>query len=203
MVYRRTPGIQSRLDTQRAAIVQAATDLLADGGYAACSVVAVAARAEIATGTVYRHFDNKAALVAEVFRTVVAREVAAVRAAAERPGTAVEQVAAVVETFAGRAFKSPRLAYALLAEPVDPLVHALRLDYRIAFRDVIVAIVAAGVAVGALPPQHATVVAAALVGALGEALVVPLALGAADPDTLPTLITFAVRAIGAGHAPHP
>ncbi len=203
MVYRRTPEIQARLDGQRAAILQAAAGLLADGGYAACSVAAVAARAQIAAGTVYRHFDNKAALVAEVFRSVVAREVAAVRAAAASPASPAERLTAIVETFAGRALKSPRLAYALLAEPVDPLVHALRLDYRIAFRDVIVAVVAEGVAVGTLPPQNAIVVASALVGALGEALVLPLAAGVADPDTVPTLIAFVIRAIGASHVVHP
>ncbi|MCW3000347.1 MAG: ArcR family transcription regulator, partial [Solirubrobacterales bacterium] len=48
---------------------------------------------------------------------------------------------------------------------------------------------------GQLPPQNATVVAAALVGAIGEALVGPLATGAEDPDTVPTLIAFAHRAI--------
>ena len=91
MPYRRTPEIQARLDAQRVAIVAAAGELLADGGYAACSVAAVAARAGIAAGTVYRHFDGKAELVGEVFRAVAGREVDAVRTAvtgtrASRPG---------------------------------------------------------------------------------------------------------------------
>ncbi len=71
MPYRRTPQIQARLDAQRAAIVSAAGELLAEEGYAACSVAAVAARAGVAAGTVYRHFDGKAELVAELFRVVV------------------------------------------------------------------------------------------------------------------------------------
>jgi AcrR family transcriptional regulator len=200
--YRRTPEIQARLDTQRVAIVNAASALLAEDGYAGCSVAAVSANAGVAAGTVYRHFDGKAELVGEVFRTVAGREVQAVRAAVAGTSGVVAQTAAVIETFAGRALKSPRLAYALLAEPVDPFVEELRLEFRTAFRDVIVEVVAGGVRRGDLPPQNAAVVAAALVGAIGEALVGPLAAGTADPDTLPTLIMFACRGMGAADATH-
>ena len=202
MAYRRTPVIQARLDAQRAAIVGAAATLLAEQGYAACSVSAVAARAGVAAGTVYRHFNGKAELVGELFRSVAAREVDAVRAAAASTTGVHAQTSAVIETFAGRALKSPRLAYALLAEPVDPVVDALRLEFRRAFRDVIVTVVADGVRRCEIPPQNAVVIAAALVGAIGEALVGPLATGADDPDTVPTLIQFAARALGAVDAAH-
>jgi AcrR family transcriptional regulator len=197
MAYRRTPAVQARLDRQRAAVVHAAAELLAEQGYAACSVAAVAARAGIASGTVYRHFDSKADLVAEVFRDVVGREVAAVRDAVASEHDVVGRIAAVVETFAGRALKSPRLAYALLTEPVDPAVDELRLEFRIAFRDIAAQAIADGVRSGDVPPQNAEVVAAALVGAIGEALAGPLASGVDDADTIPTLIQFAARAIGA------
>jgi AcrR family transcriptional regulator len=200
--YRRTPEIQARLDTQREAIVEAAGSLLAEHGYAGLSVAAVATTAGVAAGTVYRHFDGKAELVSEVFRSVAGREVDAVRAAVAATSGVVAQTAVVIETFAGRALKAPRLAYALLAEPVDPVVDELRLEFRIAFRDVIVDVVAEGVRCGDLPPQNAAVVSAALVGAIGEALVGPLAAGTGDPDTVPTLIAFARRAIGAADATH-
>lgn len=197
MPYRRTPAIQARLDQQRADIVSAATALLAEQGYAACSVAAVAARAGIAAGTVYRHFASKAELVAEVFRGVVTREVDAVRSAVDAEHSVSGRVAAVVTTFAGRALKSPRLAYALLTEPVDPVVDELRLEFRVAFRDIASAAIADGVRRGELPPQNADVIAAALVGAISEALAGPLAAGAEDHDTVPSLIAFAHRAIGA------
>lgn len=198
MAYRRTPQVQARLDARRAAILTAAGDLLAEDGYSGCTITAVAERAGAATGTVYKQFADKAALVAELFRAIVTREVDAVRAAASA-GSSAERTAAVIETFAGRALKHPRRAYALLSEPVDPAVDALRLEFRRAFRDVIAASISAGVASGELPPQDPTVVAAALVGAIGEALVGPLAAGTEDADTVPTLIAFAHRAIGARH----
>ena len=114
----------ARLDARRAAIVTAAADLLADEGYTGCSVAAVAARAGVATGTVHNHFEGKTKLLSEVFRTMVTREVDAVRRASQA-GRAVERITAAIETFAGRALKNPRRAYALLAEPVDPVIEEL------------------------------------------------------------------------------
>jgi AcrR family transcriptional regulator len=194
--YRRTPQIQARLDAQRAALLDAAGALLAERGYAACSIAAVAARAGISTGSVYTHFPSKSVLVADVFRAVVGREVEAVRTAVAAERTAAGRVQAVIETFAGRALKQPRRAYALLAEPVEPVVDELRLQFRLAFRDVIAAAVADGVATGELPRQNPAVVAAAVVGGIAEALVGPLADGVEDPDTVPSLIEFVHRAVG-------
>ena len=221
MAYRRTPRVQARLDAQREALLGAAQDVLAEGGYANCTVANVAARAGIATGSVYAHFADKSALLTDVFRAAVGREVAAVRAAAdrvdtdrvdteqrgtERLGTASAQVAAVVETFAARALKQPLRAYALLVEPVDPAVDALRLEFRLAYRDVLATAVRRGVATGELPPQHPDVVAAALVGAIGESLVGPLAAARRhdpiDPDTVPALLAFTHRAIGGPDRAH-
>jgi AcrR family transcriptional regulator len=202
VAYRRTPQIQARLDAQRLGVVQAATDLVRESGYRGCSIARVAARAGVAPGTVYNHFTGKGDLLAEVFRTVVSHEVDAVRAAAESPGNAAARVTAVIETFAGRAMKAPRLAYALLAEPVDPKIDQLRLVFRQAFTDVVAAAIADGVATGELPPQNASVTASALVGALGEVLVGPLATGTAEPDIVPTVITFASRGIGVLNAAH-
>ena len=190
--------MQARMDSQRAAIMDAAVDLLSEQGYAGCSMAAVAARAGIATGSVYRHFPGKAELVVELFRFVVSHEVDAVAKAAAQPGDLVQRVVAVVETFASRALKSPRLAYALLAEPVDLPVEAERLVFRRAFRDIGAERIADAVAAGALPPQNPEITAAALIGALGEILVGPLAAGAAEADTMPALITFTLRALG-GH----
>lgn len=201
MAYRRTVQVQARLDAQRARIVAAAVDLVRTRGYGGCTVAAVSSRAGVASGTVYNHFAGKTDLLAEVFRAVVGREVDAVRSAVASGGTVVERTVAVVETFAFRALKSPRLAYALLAEPVDPIVDGLRLEFRIAFRDVIAASVEAGVRDGELPPQNAQIVAAALVGAIGEALVGPLA-GQDDPSAVPALVSFALRSLGVSDVPH-
>ncbi|PWU59540.1 TetR family transcriptional regulator [Micromonospora globispora] len=196
MAYRSTERVKARLSASRQRIIAAALEIMAAHGYAGCSVAAVAERAGLATGSVYRHFPTKADLFAEVFRTASQREVDAVaRAAALETGVA-ERVSAVVETFSGRALQSPRLAYALLAEPVDPAVDAERLVFRRAYAELIAGYVAEGVASGELPPQDSDLSATALVGALAEAMVGPLAAGVAGRDTIPGLIAFIHRALG-------
>ncbi|MEU9506065.1 TetR/AcrR family transcriptional regulator [Micromonospora sp. NPDC048170] len=188
--------MRARLSASRERIVAAALEITAAHGYAGCSVAAVAERAGMATGSVYRHFPTKADLVAEVFRTASQREVDAVARAAALETTVAERVSAVVETFSGRALRSPRLAYALLAEPADPAVDAERLVFRRAYAELIAGYVAEGVANGELPPQDPELTATALVGALAEAMVGPLSAGVAGPDTIAHLTTFLHRALG-------
>ncbi|MFJ1459905.1 TetR/AcrR family transcriptional regulator [Nocardia sp. N2S4-5] len=195
MAYRRTPAVQARLDAQAGAIVHAAARVLSERGFSGLSMAAVAAEAGVATGTVYKNFSGKTELVTAVFRDVVTREVAAV-AAAGAEGTSVERVTAAVETFAGRALKNPKLAYVLLAEPVDAAVDTERLRFRRAFAETFQSAVAEGVANGQLPPQDPRVSAAALVGAIGEVLVGPLADGLHGEAVVPELVTFALRALG-------
>ncbi|MGW0522939.1 TetR/AcrR family transcriptional regulator [Crossiella sp. NPDC003009] len=200
MPYRRTPSVDARRAATRDRVLGATRELLAEAGYAGCSIAAVARRAGVAAGSVYLHFPNKADLLAEAFRVVVGHEVDAVAQAVAAAPDHRAGVVAVVETFAGRALKSPRLAYALLAEPIDAAVERERLRFRVAFRDLVSGVLATAVERGELPPQNPAVSAAALVGAVGEVLIGPLAAGHADPDTIPNLISFCLRAIGAPHA---
>ncbi|MBB2935336.1 AcrR family transcriptional regulator [Amycolatopsis bartoniae] len=201
MPYRRTPQVQARLDAQRAGILKAAAELLAERGYAGCSVAAVAERARIATGSVYKHFPGKAELVVELFRGIVGHEVDAVKAAAQEPGEPAERVVAIFETFAVRALKAPRRAYALLAEPVDAPVEAERIVFRRVFRDLAAEHIREGVRTGLLPPQDAELTAAALVGAITEVLVGPLTTD--NNGAVAGLRPFILRALGGSDAGHP
>lgn len=203
MAYRRTPAVQARLDAQHQQIVRAAAAVLARAGYAGLSMAAVAAEAGVATGTVYSHFEGKTDLVGAVFRQVVDREVAAV-SAVTAAGGAVDRLVAAVETFAGRALKNPRLAYALLAEPVDVAVDAQRLHYRQVFASNFEAAIRAGMAGGDIAGQDPRISAAALVGAIAEVMVGPLSQRSDnDPDSasadrvVAELVAFALRAVGA------
>ncbi|MFF0409818.1 TetR/AcrR family transcriptional regulator [Kitasatospora sp. NPDC004745] len=207
MAYRRTPAVQARLDAQRETVLQAAVLLLAERGYGGCTMAAVADRAGIATGSLYQHFANKAELSVELFRRVVTREMDAVNAAVAARETPQDRIAAVVETFASRALRAPRLAYALLVEPADAVVDGERLVFRRAFRDVIATEIATAVADGELPEQDPVLTAAALVGAVGEALAGPLsaAPGRRGAPAGPATATAAqpVPATAAGALPEP
>jgi AcrR family transcriptional regulator len=183
----------------RERLLAAAQALIEEGGYCAASVVAVAERAGVAAGTLYRHFDSKEELFVEVFRSVCDREVRAMRAAAaDVESSHVDRLETVLATFAERALRRPRLAWALLAEPVDPLVDAERLAYRERYAGMTAEALRAGIAAGELPEQNVELTAAALVGGCGEALVGPLS--ASKPpreEILDALRTFVRRAVGA------
>ena len=198
MPYRPTPRTEAKRAEARERVVTAAHDLIARGGYKAAPVAAVARRAGVATGSVYRHFPSKADLFAEVFRRASQREVDAMAQASAGDGLVLERLAAGVELWARRALRGRRLAWALLAEPVDPAVEAERLVFRRAYAAVFDAVLRDGVAAGELPPQNVELAAAALVGALGEALVGPLSPVApdVDPDALVAdLVAFSLRSV--------
>lgn len=177
MVYRATPKTQARARAQRDQLLQAARALVAEGGFATASIQAVATRAGIATGSVYRHFPSKAELFVEVFTNASAHEVQTMARAAEGHSTATEALQAAVRTWASRALEAPTLAYALIAEPVLPQVEAARLRFRRAYVDVLRTILRRGCEGAEFSLPNVDVAAAAIVGALAEALVGPLSLG--------------------------
>lgn len=175
MVYRRTENATQRLADKRARILKAARDLVADGGWSAAQVDHVAAKAGVATGTVYRYWSSKAELCAEIVAAVSAREVGIVKAIADGDGSPMEKLPAAIRTFAGRALRGRRLAYALIAEPVDPEVEAVRLDYRAQLALCLERILREGIMRGTFPRLDPAVAAACIVGAFMEALIGPLA----------------------------
>ncbi len=187
----------------RQRLMRAAQELIEEGGYGAASVAAIADRAGVAAGTLYRHFPSKEELFVEVFRSVCGREEGAMRQAAGHMASspAPERLEGVLATFAERALRNPRLAWALIAEPVDPLVDAERLAYRERYAQVIAEALRAGIAAGELPEQNVQLTAAALVGGCGEALVGPLSpVSSQRPssdDVVGALRTFVRRAVGA------
>jgi AcrR family transcriptional regulator len=188
----------------RERLLRAARELIEESGYGGASVAAIAERAGVAAGTLYRHFSSKEELFVELFRAVCDREVRAMQAAADRmPAEAspVDRLVTVLATFAERALRRPRLAWALIAEPVDPRVDAERLAYRERYSAMTAEGLRAGIAAGELPEQNVELTAAALVGGCGEALVGPLSplAGAkpSDAEIIAALGTFVRRAVGA------
>ena len=201
MAYRRTEKVVRRLAARREAILGAARAAAAEGGMAAVHIAPVAERAGIAAGTVYRYFPGKTDLVVELVTAVSERDLAAMRRAADAaPGT-LSALAAAIATFAARALQSRRLAWALLAEPAEADIDAARLVYRRGIVEELEKRISAAGKAGHLPEQDAALAAAALVGALVEGLIGPLAPAAVDGPTasrepVQTLTLLALRALG-------
>lgn len=174
MAYRETASVRARKEAARDRILAAALQLVSQKGFSAVSVSDVAELAGVATGSVYRHFASKAELFSHVFRSASQREVDQVAQAVSQPGTAGERLQAALTRFGRRALRGKQLAWALIAEPIDPLVDSDRLEYRRRYAEVFEQVIRQGVMSGEFPPQDARVTSAALVGAMAETLVGPL-----------------------------
>jgi AcrR family transcriptional regulator len=175
MAYRRTEGVEARLADKRTRILEAARQLVAEGGWADTQVASVAAAAGLATGTVYRYFASKAELFAEVLARVSEREVEVMGEIARSAASPREGLHSAVGTFVKRAMRNRRLAYALIAEPCEHEIDAARLTWRHAISQQVLALVKAGQRDGSFRKGlRAEVAATVIVGGFMEALVGPL-----------------------------
>ena len=200
MAYRRTERVIRRQAERHDAIVSAAGEAASEGGMAAVQIAPVAARAGIASGTVYRYFQSKTELIGALVASSAEREIAAVqRAAAAAPGP-LSALAAAVATFAARGLRDRRLAWAVIAEPADADTDAVRLAYRTALASEFEALIGTAIAGGHLESDAAQAVPA-LLGVLIEGLVGPLAPDVADDpakarEAVQALTLFVLRGLG-------
>lgn len=200
MAYRRTENVVRRLAAREQTIVNAAGALAGEGGMAAVQIATVAERAGIAAGTVYRYFPSKTDLVAALINMVSARELSAMAAAADAAPGPLSALAAAIATFAARAMAHRRLAWAVIGEPVDAEVEALRLDFRQSLAAELERRIKAATSRQLLPDQDARISAPAIIGALMEGLLGPLAPTHKDPvavrEAVQTAALLALRALG-------
>ena len=201
MAYRRTENVLRRLAARHDAIVDAARVAAGSGGMAAIQIAPIAERAGVAAGTVYRYFPGKIELVGALIESVSGREIEELRRAADVAPGPLSALAAAIATFAARALRSRKLTWAVIAEPVDADTDAVRQSYRKALVAEIEVRIRAAIGGGQLPEQDAGLAAPAILGALLEGLVGPLApAGLDDPvrgrEAVQTLTLAALRGLG-------
>lgn len=201
MVYRRTQQVVKRLAARRSAILAAARETAAESGMSGVQIAPVAARADVAAGTVYRYFPSKADLISELIAEVSRAELAAIKEAADAAPGPSSALAAAISTVAVHVVSQRKLAWGILAEPVDVDVTASRLASRREIAGEIAGRIEAAVRAGHLPPQDSQLAATALLGAVHEALVGPLAPESLkDPaklrDAVQSVTLLALRAVG-------
>lgn len=205
MAYRKTDKVTARLATTRRSILDAARDLVAEGGFAAVQMTEVAKKAGVATGTLYRYFSSKEALCRQVFREVSAREMGMLAEIASGDEPAGERLVKVLRTFAGRAVRGRRLAYALLAEPLDVNLAEERAFFRRTHAEIFARILDDGIDNGELPRIDARIAAACIAGAIPTALIGPLAPESheldSNPDrTVEEIVNFCLAGAGVAQA---
>jgi len=202
MPYRRTENVARRLAARHAAILDAARQAAGEGGMAAVQIAPVAERAGIAAGTVYRYFPGKTELIAALLGEICQREIAALRDAAGAAPGPLSALSAAIMTFAARVRRQRRLAFAAIAEPVDPALDAARLGLRKALAGEFHGLIAASITGKHLPDQDPALAAAALLGLLVEGLIGPLAPEATgrERDIVQSIALLALRSLGVADA---
>lgn len=95
-------------EEKRSAVIQAALDLVAEHGFHGAPMAAVAERADVAAGTIYRYFENKDALILETFRYLGNMLHKAIRDGYPERGTVRERYLHVGSTMMRYLVASPR-----------------------------------------------------------------------------------------------
>jgi TetR/AcrR family transcriptional regulator of autoinduction and epiphytic fitness len=155
----RTPGtVDPRVERSRQVILQAALDELGTLGYGGFTIESVAARAGVGKSTIYRHWPDKLALIADAFETFHVQMVPSVETGAcrERVERLVHHVAEVVvdSTFT---VCIPALIEGAERDPrVREFHHRYSAERRQALIDVIAEGVAAGEFAADIDPELAT-----------------------------------------------
>lgn len=199
MAYRETEKMRHRKAEARQRIVDCTYDCVAAGGFRSARITRLAGLAGVATGTIYRHFESREDLFAEVFRLATQREVDKVAEALATEGDATIRLERALRQFAERALRAPMMAWSLIAEPVDPKVEEERLNYRQAYASLFEAAIRDGIKEGCIPEQDARQSSTCLVGAIAESLVGPLSPTqagqnpAATPDNNDPLVETIIR----------
>ena len=200
MAYKPTANTEARKAQTRQNLLNQGLTLVNEGGFKSVTISSVAKRADVATGTVYRHFTSKSHLCTEIFQLGTEREVGKVRDALAQEGDVATLLENATRVFMQRAIKGRQLAYAMIAESVDSELDEERKRYREVWAHTYEPILQRGVNEGVLPKQNVAISAAAMVGAMAEVLVGPLSPSTRHLEVnelIDAMVDFCLRSVGA------
>ena len=174
MSYKRSSLMQERMEQNRNAILDSARELIAHGGFKEASIQAIAERAGVSTGLVYRYFENKSQILIEVLSDAIRREVEILDHIAKSDLTPKQKLQKSVTTFVKRAMNSPQLAYSLMFEPVDPEMEHERFRSKQLIKQSIKEILAEGKVNGEFDFEDLNTAALGVVGSMTFVVIEPL-----------------------------
>ena len=166
--------MQERMEQNREAILQSARELIAQGGIKDAQIQAIAERAGVSSGLVYRYFDNKSQVLIEVLSEAIQHEVKILNHIAESELSSKQKLDKAVTTFVKRAMNSPQLAYSLMFEPVDAELEHERFRIKQLIKQSIKEILAAGKINGEFGFEDLNTAALCVVGAMTFVVIEPL-----------------------------
>ena len=175
MSYKRSSLMQERMEQNREAILQSARELIAQGGIKDAQIQAIAERAGVSSGLVYRYFDNKSQVLIEVLSEAIQHELKILNHIAESDElTSKQKLDKAVTTFVKRAMNSPQLAYSLMFEPVDAELEHERFRSKQLIKQSMKEILVAGKINGEFGFEDLNTAALCVVGAMTFVVIEPL-----------------------------
>jgi len=174
MVYKATEKTKAHKQARRLLLTDKAISQIKSVGFTGLTMESLAQDAGIAVGTVYKYFDSKASLCLEVFKVATEKEVSIINDISKGCGTPNERLGKAITTFSRRAIHSQQQAFALIFEPVNPLVEKERLNYRKAYALIFEEIIKEGIESKEFIEQSTYLAATAIVGIIAEVLIRPL-----------------------------
>ena len=175
MSYKRSPLMQERMQQNRHSILQSAREIMTQGGLKDAQIQAIAERAGVSSGLVYRYFSNKNQILIEVLSDAITHEIQILNSiAAKKELTASQKLNKAVSTFVKRALNSPQLAYSLMFEPVDPEIEHARFQSKQVIKQAINEILAEGKVNGEFEFEDLNTAGLCIVGAMTFVVIEPL-----------------------------
>ena len=174
MSYKRSTLMQERMQQNRQTILLSARELIAQGGFKDAQIQAIADRAGVSSGLVYRYFDSKSQVLVEVLSAAILLEVEILNHIAAGSLSPVQKLHKAVTTFVKRAMNSPQLAYSLMFEPVDPSIEHERFRSKQLIKQSINQILAEGKINGEFGFEDLNTAALCVVGAMTFVVIEPL-----------------------------
>ena len=158
-------AVDPRIERSRQVILRAALEELGEIGYGAFTIESVAARAGVGKSTIYRHWSDKLALIADAFQSL--HEEARPDIASGTPRERLERVLRhVADVVAGSTFSACIPALIDAAER-DQDLRRFHLQFQRQARQPLIKVIAEGVATGSFPSHVDPELAAfALLGAI-------------------------------------
>jgi AcrR family transcriptional regulator len=165
IVSRPKLNVDPRIERSRQVILQAVLDELSESGYGALTIESVARRAGVGKATIYRHWADKIALIADAFKLLQRQ-----RDPELVTGTPREKLERVLRHLADVVSNSPFsscLPALIEGAERDRAVRRFHHHFQAEARKPTIALIAHGVALGDFPPRIDPELAAfALLGAI-------------------------------------
>ena len=159
------PAVDPRIERSRQVILQAVLDELSELGYGALTIESVARRAGVGKATIYRHWTDKIALIADAFNSL--QQQRDPELATGSPREKLERVLRhVADVVADSPFSSCLPALVEGAER-DPVLRQFHHHFQAEARKPAIELIAQGVATGDFPHRiNPEIAAFALLGAI-------------------------------------